>query len=87
MNARYLTDCPIDGYAHTRRNERVALQRDRLNLGPLFEALGWVLAGATVGSVAVMVGAWGLLQLIEPAHSAAPVSTALAYQAPAPLPQ
>jgi hypothetical protein len=84
MNARYLTDFPIDGYVHTRRSERIALQRDRFNLGPLFEALGWVLAGATVGSVAVMVGAWGLLQLIEPPHSAAHVSTAMTYQAPLP---
>ncbi len=66
MNAQYLTDYPLDGYLHSRRSREVALRRDRFNLRPLFESLGWVLAGATVGSMAVMMGAWGLLQLTGP---------------------
>jgi hypothetical protein len=86
MNARYLTDYPIDGYLYARRSERAAGRRSRSNLRPLLESLGWVLAGATVGSVAVMIGAWGLLQLTEPG-STPRVSTAMTYPAPAPLPQ
>jgi hypothetical protein len=87
MNARYLTEYPIDGYLHSRRSERVALRRDRVSLRPLLESLGWVVAGAAVGSVAVFVGAWGLTQLTQP-HSAGLQSvTAMTYQAPAPLRQ
>ncbi len=88
MNAQYLTDYPLDGYLHSRRTREVALRRDRFNLRPLFESLGWVLAGATVGSVAVMMGAWGLLQLTEPSHPQAQPSasmTASAYSRPADL--
>jgi len=86
MNARYLTDYPIDGYLQSRRSERVALRRDRFNFRPLMESIGWVLAGATVGSVAVMLGAWGLLQLTE-RHPAPQTRTAMIYQTPASLPQ
>jgi hypothetical protein len=86
MNARYLTDYPLDGYLHTRRSRVVALRRDKFNLRPLLESLGWILAGVAVGSVAVMMGAWGLLQLTEP-HSQPRSITAMSYQPPAALPQ
>jgi hypothetical protein len=86
MNARYLTDYPMDGYLHSRRSERVGARRDRFNLRPLFESIGWVLAGATVGSVAVMVGAWGLSQLTQ-SYSAPQTTTAMTYQLPAAIPQ
>ena len=88
MNAQYLTDYPLDGYLHSRRSREVALRRDRFNLRPLFESVGWVLAGAAVGSMAVMMGAWGLLQLTEPSpgqtHSPSTM-TAMAYAARADL--
>jgi hypothetical protein len=86
MNTRYLTDYPIDGYLRSRRSERVALRRERFSLRPLMESIGWVLAGATVGSVAVMLGAWGLLQLTE-RHPEPRTTTAMTYQTPASLPQ
>jgi hypothetical protein len=81
MSARYLTDYPLDGYLHTRQSPRVALRRNKFNLRPLFESVGWVVAGAGVGIAAVMIGAWGLLQLTEPRvpHAA----TAMAYEIPA----
>jgi len=78
MNARYLTEYPMDGYLHTRRSARVALRRDRFNLRPLMQSIGWVVAGATVGSMAVMLGAWGLARLTEP-HTAAHPVTAMTY--------
>jgi hypothetical protein len=84
MNARYLTDYPMDGYLHTRRSERVALRRDKFSLRPLFESLGWVFAGAAVGSVAVLMGAWGLLQLTRP--QAPQSATAMSFQLPTSLP-
>jgi hypothetical protein len=85
MNARYLTDYPLDGYLHTRRSRIVALRRDRFNLRPIVESLGWVLAGAAVGSVAVIMGAWGLLQLTEPQAKPQNVVTAMTYQMPSAL--
>jgi hypothetical protein len=85
MNARYLTDYPLDGYLHTRRSRAVALRRDRFNLRPIVESLGWVLAGAAVGSVAVIMGAWGLLQLTEPQAKPQNVATAMTYQMPSAL--
>lgn len=87
MNARYLTEYPIDGYLHSRQSQRVALRRERFNLRPLFESLGWALAGATVGSIAVMLGAWGLAQLTEPRASTPHAVSAMTYQAPAILPR
>jgi hypothetical protein len=89
MNGKYLTDYPIDGYLHGRRSERLALRRDRFSLRPLMASIGWVLAGATVGSVAVMLGAWGLLQLTErpPVMPGLQTTTAMTYQAPASLPK
>ena len=87
MNARYLVDHPIAGgdlYAY--RGKRIAVRRGRSNLRPLLESIGWILAGATVGSVAVMLGAWGLLQLTEP-RATHRISTAMTYPAPAALPQ
>jgi hypothetical protein len=84
MNARYLTDYPIDGYLHSRRSGRVALRRDRFNFRPLIESLGWVMAGATVGTAAVMLGAWGLLQLTG-SHAQERPMTAMTYQIPAAL--
>jgi hypothetical protein len=87
MNARYLTDYPLDGYLHTRRSRVVALRRDKFNLRPLFESLGWMMAGATVGSVAVMMGGWGLLQLTEPRHVDVRPVTAINYQLPSTIPQ
>jgi hypothetical protein len=86
MNARYFTDYPIDGYLHSRRSERLALRRDRFSLRPLMESIGWVLAGATVGSIAVMLGAWGLLQLTE-RHPGTQATTAMTYHTPASLQQ
>ena len=81
MKARYLTDYPLDGYLRTRRRAGVALRRDRFNLRPFLEAVGWVLAGAAAGSAAVALGAWGLLQLTE--SRAPPRSvTAMAYTLP-----
>ena len=85
MNARYLTDHPIAGNLYAYRVKPVAVRRERSALRPLLESLGWILAGATVGSVAVMVGAWGLLQLTEP-RGAHRISTAITYRAPAALP-
>jgi hypothetical protein len=82
MNARYLTEYPIDGYLHSRRNERVALRRDKFNLRPLLESLGWVVAGATVGSMAVIVGAWGLAQVTKPRSATPPPAAAMTYQVP-----
>jgi hypothetical protein len=82
MNARYLTDYPIDGYLRSRRSGRVALRRDRFNFRPLVESLGWVLAGAAVGTAAVMLGAWGLLQVTGAYPLARPI-TAMVYQTPA----
>jgi hypothetical protein len=86
MNARHLTDYPLDGYLHTRRSGRVMLRRDKFNLKPLFESVGWVLAGATLGSVAVMLGAWGLINLTEP-RPAPKTVVAMTYQAPAESPR
>ena len=86
MNARYLTEYPIDGYLHSRRSESVALRRDKFNLRPLLESLGWALAGATVGSAAVMLGAWGLAQLTQPPTATPRSVTAMSYQVPAALP-
>jgi hypothetical protein len=86
MNARYLTEYPIDGYLHSRRSESVALRRDKFSLRPLLESLGWALAGATVGSVAVMLGAWGLAQLTRPATANPHSVTAMTYQVPGALP-
>jgi hypothetical protein len=85
MNARYLSDYSFDGYQPLRK-AGVALHRDRFNFRSLFESIGWVLAGATVGCTAVMLGAWGLLQVLE-APSPSPVATAMVYQAPTALPQ
>jgi hypothetical protein len=86
MNARYLIAHPIAGDLHTNRGRRVALQRARSNLRPLLESVGWILAGATVGSVAVMVGAWGLLQLTEP-RATHHIATAMTYPASQALPR
>jgi len=83
MNARYLTEYTMDGYLHSRRSGRVALRRDRFNFRPLVESLGWVLAGATVGTAAVMLGAWGLLQLTGARPQDRPI-TAMVYQPSAP---
>jgi hypothetical protein len=84
MHARYVTDYPIDGYLHSRRSPGVALRRDKcLNLRPLLESVGWVLAGAIVGSVAVMLGAWGIAKLTDPPHAAPPSVTAMTYQSAA----
>lgn len=84
MNARYLTDDPIDGSLHSRRGRhRVLRQSKNSNLRPALESVGWVLAGATLGSVAVMLGAWGLANLTDPHRAAPPSVTAMAYQSPA----
>jgi hypothetical protein len=86
MNAKSLAESPFDGYLHrgTRGNPRIALQRSTFDLRPLFESIGWVLAGATVGSTAVMLGAWGLLQVME-SHASTAGAIAMIYQAPQPL--
>ena len=78
MDARHLTDYPLDGYLHSRQNRRVAPRSQRFALRPLIESIGWVIAGATAGSMAVMIGAWGLLQLTEP-RSPSSSTTAMAY--------
>jgi hypothetical protein len=86
MNARYLTDdhsYPLDGYLPRRTERQLSLRRDRVNLRPLLESIGWILAGAAIGCAAMMLGAWGLLRLTEP-HSSA---TAMVYQTPAAVPQ
>jgi hypothetical protein len=87
MKARYLTQYPIDGCLHTRRSAGVALRRDTFSLRPLLESLGWALAGATVGSIAVALGGWGLTQLTGPPTSTPHSVTAMSYQAPAALPR
>jgi hypothetical protein len=85
MNAKSLADYPFDGYLHpgSRGKPRNALQHDRFDPRPLIESIGWVLAGATVGSAAVMLGAWGLLQVME-SRTPTP-AIAMTYQAPQPL--
>lgn len=75
----------MDGYLHSRRSGRVALRRDRFNLRPLIESVGWILAGAAVGTAAVMLGAWGLVQLTG-SHTPSRPITAMTYQVPEPLP-
>jgi hypothetical protein len=82
MNARYLTDEPLDGYLRTRRREHVAYYREEFDLRSLLESVGWVLAGAAVGSVAVMLGAWGLTNLTDSHHLAPQFVTAMTYQSP-----
>jgi hypothetical protein len=86
MNARYLTDYSLDGYLPSPPRARATLQRDRLNLRPVFESIGWILAGATLGCATVVLGAWGLVHLTEP-HSPLRATAAVVYQAPASLPQ
>ena len=85
MNARYLTEYPIDGYLHSRCSRRVSLRRNKFNFRPLLESVGWVLAGAAVGTAAVMLGAWGMVQMTG-VHSPVRPITAMIYQPPAALP-
>jgi hypothetical protein len=80
MNARFLTDYSLDAFLTAPRERTVTVRRDRLNFRPLAESIAWVLAGAIVGCAAVMLGAWGLLQLTDQ-HSQMPTTTATAYRA------
>jgi hypothetical protein len=83
MNARYLSDSSVDGYFPTRSDRKIPVRRGRFDLRPLFESVGWVLAGASIGCTVVMLGAWGLMRVTEPHPAAAPVVTAMSYQLPA----
>lgn len=85
MNARYLSDYPTDGYLPARKTG-VAPRREEFQLRSLLESIGWVLAGATVGTTAVMLGAWGLLRMME-AHSPPATATAMVSQTPTSLPE
>jgi hypothetical protein len=89
MNAPSLTEYPFDGYLYGSAERRVTVRRDKFNFRPLIQSLGWVMAGATVGCTAVMLGAWGLLQLIERHAGSLPTTTttAMVYQAPSSSPQ
>jgi hypothetical protein len=88
MNARSLNDYSFEGYLYGSAERRLMPRRDRFNFRPLIQSLGWVVAGATVGCTAVMLGAWGLLQVTETEHhtSSLPTTTAMVYQAPSNVP-
>lgn len=87
MNTRSLSDYPFNGYLYGSVDRRVMPHRARFNFRPLLQSIGWVVAGATVGCIAVMLGAWGLLQLTERHADPLPTTTtALVYQAPSVTP-
>jgi hypothetical protein len=87
MNARYLTGHPLDGYLSRRPSAGTAPRRDKFNLRPLLESVSWVLAGASFGSAAVILGAWGLTNLTEPRLVVPHVATAIKIESPIVLPQ
>lgn len=61
MNVRQITDHPFPGYSDKRHGIRAARHRSALNLHPVIKATGWILAGAGVGSVAVIAAVWALV--------------------------
>lgn len=63
MNIRHVTDHPTLGYLDNRRIGPVVRRGNRWNLRPLIDTAGWILAGAVLGSVAILGGMWVLLSI------------------------
>jgi hypothetical protein len=55
--------------------DSVMLRNDKLEPSPFFRSLGWALAGVMMGSVAVVICAWGFLHLTDRQHGVAPSIT------------
>jgi hypothetical protein len=53
----------------------VMLRNDKPNPSPVFGSVGWALAGAMLGSVAVALCAWGFLHATDRHHGVAPSIT------------
>ncbi len=69
MNLGHVTDHPMLGYLNARRIARAARRGSLANLGPIIEGAGWILAGAVLGSAAIVAGIWVLLQFSNLAGS------------------
>lgn len=63
VSIRHLTDHPILGRLDNHRMGRVARRGNRWNLRHFIDAAGWILAGAVLGSVAILGGMWVLLSI------------------------
>jgi hypothetical protein len=60
MNVRQLTHPALPGYAGDRRRVGAPLDRRVAALRPVIKATGWFLAGAGVGSVALIALLWAV---------------------------
>jgi hypothetical protein len=60
MNVRHLTDPAFPVYAGDRRRVGAPVDRRVAALRPVIKATGWILAGAGVGSVALIALLWAI---------------------------
>ncbi len=61
MTSTQVTRHPTDGYS-CQRDRAGTRRRGGFSLHPIIEATGWILAGAGIGSIAVIAGVWALMR-------------------------
>jgi len=62
MSSTPLTRHSTAGYSGQCDHARAQRQRDGFRLHPVIAAAGWILAGAGIGSLAVIAGVWVLMR-------------------------
>jgi hypothetical protein len=75
MSSTQQTTIPVPGYPQ--RRHRLSTRLRTFSVRPVMQAVGWILAGAGIGSLAVVAAVWALMRLtsIDDSSSTSSVGT------------